>query len=454
MFTVVVTLFVLGVLIFVHELGHFVAAKAVGIGVPRFSIGFGPATPIRFRRGETEYVVAWFPLGGYVKMASREEQEAMASVEGGPLAEDFPPEMLFESKPLGARIVVISAGVLMNLLFAWAIYAGLAGLRGRTEDPTTALGPVFVEQLPPAAAALGNVPAGTQVVRVNGDTVATWDRLQAAVLDPTSDGLRFEFRDHPPITLPIAGTDVEERVAVISALHPAWEPVAGAIAAGSPAAEAGLQAGDRIAAIEGRPVTYWWDIPPLVEPRAGDTLMVRAQRGDSSFAVTLVPRETSARDPYTGEPRTVGQLGFGVPAIDWVHVRYGPLDAAVQGAVRVWGDVELVWVTVSGIVTRKVSAREVGGPILIGQLSGQAARMGLVPLLVLMALISVNLAILNLLPIPALDGGHLVFLVWEGVRGRPLSLEARLRLTQVGILLLLALMVLVFRNDLMRVFGG
>jgi regulator of sigma E protease len=453
-FTVIVTLFVLGVLIFVHELGHFLAAKAVGIGVPRFSIGFGPATPLRFRRGETEYVVAWFPLGGYVKMASREEQEAMSSVEGGALEDAYPPEKLFESKPLGARIVVISAGVLMNVLFAWVVYTGLAGLRGRTEDPTTTLGPVVVEQLPAEAAALGDVQPGTRVVRLNGDTVASWQEMMRRVLDPTEDALVFEFADRAPIRLPVEGTDVESRTRIARALAPAWPPRAGAITPGLPADEAGLVAGDEIVSVEGRSVGYWHDIPSLVEPRAGDSLRFEVRRADSLFAVTMVPVERAVPDPWGDELRRVGQIGFGVPDIEPIHVRFGPLGAPVEGLRRVWGDVELVWVTVSGIVTRKVSAEEVGGPILIGQLSARAARLGIAPLLMLMALISVNLAILNLLPIPALDGGHLLFLLWEGVRGEPLSLEARLRLTQVGILLLLALMVLVFRNDLLRVFGG
>lgn len=454
MFAVAVTVFVLGVLILVHELGHFIVAKAVGIAVPRFSIGFGPATPLRFRRGETEYVVAWIPLGGYVKMASREEQEAMSTIEGGMPEAEVPPDQLFESKSLGQRVLVISAGVVMNVFFAWAVYAALAGIWGRREDPTTTIGSVAADELPTEAAVLASIPPGTKVLRVNGDTVRSWQEMQRAMLDPTTNELQLEFAGQPSVTLPIPGIDAETRVRVAEALRPAWPVAAQSIVPGMPAAAAGLQAGDAIVRIDGHPVRYWYDIPPLVEPRAGDTLQVAVRRGDSLFSVTMVPEERTAQDPITGDLRTVGQIGYGLPELDVRDVRFGPIGAAVEGVRGTWSAVELVWVTVSGIATRKVSAREVGGPILIGQLSARAARRGVRELLSLMALISVNLAILNLLPIPALDGGHLVFLLWEGVRGRPLSLEARMRLTQAGILVLLVLMVLVFRNDLMRVFGG
>jgi regulator of sigma E protease len=451
--TLAAFIFVLGVLIFVHELGHFLAAKAVGIAVPRFSIGFGPATPLKFRRGETEYVVAWFPLGGYVKMASKEEQEAMAGVEGGALDRDFPPEQLFESKSLPARVFVISAGVVMNMLFAWLVYAGLAAVYGRAEDPTTTIGRVEVEGLPPAAQPLAAVPRGTQVIRVNGDTMTSWQQIMLAVTDPTSDRVRFDFAGGlDPVILPIRGTDMEARVAVATAIRPAWDPVAGAITPGFPADAAGLEPGDRLLAIDGDTVYGWYDIPPRVEPRAGDTLTLTVQRGPEVFQREVVPEAHTV--PRGGEAHTVGQIGFGVPELEIVRVRFGLGGAVVEGATRTWANVELVLFTLKGIIFGDISAREVGGPVLIGQMSGQVARAGLVALFTFMALLSVNLAILNLLPIPVLDGGHLVFLAIEGVRGRPLSLQARVRLTQLGMVMLLALMALVFTNDIVRLIGG
>ena len=447
-------IFVLGVLIFVHELGHFLAAKAVGIAVPRFSIGFGPSTPIRFRRGGTEYVLAWFPLGGYVKMASKEEQEAMAAIEGGELEEEYPPEVLFEGKSLPARIFVISAGVVMNMLFAWFAYAGLAAALGRSEDPTTRIGWVETERLPTAAAALADVPLGTQIVRVNGDTVASWQQIQQRVFDPTSDRLRFDFAgDVDPVILPIPGTEVRARAAVGVALQPGWGPKVGAVVPGFPAAHAGIEPGDQILAVDGDTVEVFHDIRRNVEPHAGDTLQFTMLRGDSVFMVPLVPQEATEPDPLTGDPVQVVRVGI-APWWEPLRTRYGVVGAVVEGWGRTWSNVELVLFTLKGILLRDISTREIGGPILIGQMSGQFARRGLASLIAFMALLSVNLAVLNLLPIPVLDGGHLVFLFIEGVRGKPLSLNARLRLTQLGMVVLIALMVYVFTNDIVRLVAG
>lgn len=453
--TLLVAVVVLGVLIFVHELGHFIAAKAVGVGVPRFSIGFGPPTPLTLRRGETEYVVSWFPLGGYVKMASREEQEAMSTLEGGETTRAFPPDKLFENKSLAARILVITAGVTMNALFAWVAYAGIVAIRGRSEDPTTSIGRVDSGVLPVGASQLASVPLGTQVIRVNEDTVRSWREILQAVLDPTSERLRFDFAgDLDPITVPIPGTDARARVALAGAIQPAWEPRAGSVTPGMPGAQAGIAPGDMVVAINGDTVRVWHDIPPLVEGRAGDTLNMLLLRADSLFELQVVPQERTVRNALTGEARKVGQIGLGIPELAPLRVEYGLGSALVEGGRWVRRDAELVLFTLRGMVIGQISVRDLGGPILIAQVSGQVAHAGLFPLVAFMAFLSVNLAILNLLPIPVLDGGQLVFLILEGIRRKPLSLDLRLRLTQVGVVVLLGLFVLVFVNDIVRLFGG
>ena len=179
--TLASALVVLGVLIFVHELGHFWAAKAVGIGVPRFSMGLGPPTRLKWKRGETEYVVSWIPFGGYVKMATAEEDESMAGLEGGSADHNFPADRLFENKPLWARVVVISAGVTMNAVFAWSAYVLLAATYGRVEDPTTAIAVVDTAGLPAAARPLASLPFGTRILRINGDTVGSWKDRKSVV---------------------------------------------------------------------------------------------------------------------------------------------------------------------------------------------------------------------------------------------------------------------------------
>ena len=445
---------VIGVLIFVHELGHFIAAKAVGIGVPRFSIGLGPLTPLAFRRGETEYVISWIPLGGYVKMASKEEQEeAMSGLEGGSLEQEFPPEKLFENKPLWARIVVISAGVAMNFLFAWAVYFAFATTVGRTVDPTTNVARVDDRYLPEAAADLLDLPANVQILRINGDTIPSWQEMADVLADPTSAGLRFEFAGADPVSVPIDGFALEERAALYRALKPYYEAVIGVVGDSSAAAEAGFRVGDVVVAVGDQPIRHFEEIVELVEPREGETLEFRVLRDGEPITIAAVLGSRILTNPATGEERTVGFLGMG-PKIELRQLRWGFWSGIGEGARRVKSNSELILGVLKGLVTGRVSARELGGPVLIGQISGQVARQGLVALFSFMALFSVNLAILNLLPIPVLDGGQLVFLLIEGIRGKPMPLELRVRFSQFGLVILLGIMVLALTNDLLRVFGG
>ncbi|MCP4663200.1 MAG: RIP metalloprotease RseP [bacterium] len=451
--TIAAFLLVLGVLIFVHELGHFLAAKAVGIGVPRFSIGLGPTTPFSFRREETEYVISWIPFGGYVKMASKEEQDAVEALEGGSLREEFPPEKLFETKPLAARILVISAGVIMNVVFAWVVYTGLAAVVGREEDPTTTIARVDATILPEAAAALAQVPFGTEILRVNGETVASWSAIMTGVTDPTSDELRFDFGgDVDPIILAIPGTEVDTRVAIAQAMIRLWEPRIGMVVPGRPAEAAGIEQGDRIVSAGGEEIRSWDELVRAVEASVGEDLALTIRRSGAELELSVMPVEETVEDPLTDGLRKVGRIGIS-PLLEPLRVRFGPVDAAAEGARRTWNDATFVLFVLKSMVLGRISPREIGGPILIGQVSGQFARAGGVALLTFMAMLSVNLAILNLLPIPVLDGGHLIFLLLEGVRGKPLSLDVRHRLTQVGLFVLLGIMALVLTNDLLRVIG-
>jgi len=442
---------VLGVLIFVHELGHFLAAKAVGIAVPRFSIGMGPATPLSFTWGETEYRIAWLPFGGYVKMASKEEQEVMGAVEGGELEEEYPPERMFEHKSLAARIFVISAGVVMNAIFACLAYAGLAVVYGQYVDPTTTLAGVDLDVLPDAAQELADVPFESEILRVNGDTVEHWQDVLQEVLDPTSERLRFDFADGiDPAIVDIPGTNVDGRIAVASAIRPHLEPRVTSVIVGQPADAAGLMGNDVFVRAGGDTVRTWSELVRIVEANAGDTLPVTVLRGDTTVDLAVVPVAQSIQDPATGEIQKRGRIG-----IDRARqrVRYGLGSALVWGVQESWNKGALVVFTLKGIVVRDISPREIGGPILIGQVSGQFARLGIDALISFMAFLSVNLAILNLLPIPVLDGGHLMLLFFEGVRGKPLSLSLRIRLTQVGLFVLLGIMVWAVANDILRVFG-
>jgi regulator of sigma E protease len=430
-----------------------VAAKAVGIGVIRFSIGFGKPTPLRITHRGTEYVLAWIPLGGYVKMATEDLGEEMAAIEGGGKG-DFPPERLFENKPLWARVLVICAGVLMNALLAWGIYTGIAASGTRFEDPVTRLAAVDTTGLPPEAMELARVPFGATIVRVNDDTVASWNAIQLAVLDPGSERLRFDFAGGiDPVIVRIPGTEAEARAALVTAMHNLREARVGAVEPGSPAEAAGLRGGDLIVRIDADTVRFWDELTGLVRPRPDADMRLTVVRGDSVLETRLTTAGAMESDPFTRETMRVGKVGV-YPTEQVLEVDFTGLGAVAEGWRQMAGGVRLVLVTVRGLVLGQVSPKELGGPLVIGQLSGRMARAGIIPFLNFMAFISINLAVFNLLPIPVLDGGHLVFLGLEGLRGgRPVPVSWRIRLTQVGMIFLLALVVLVLYNDVLRLFG-
>jgi regulator of sigma E protease len=449
--TIGATIVVLGVLIFVHELGHFMAAKAVGIGVPRFSIGLGPATPLSFKRGETEYVISWIPFGGYVKMATAEEPDM--GLEGGPEADEFPHDKLFETKPLWARILVISAGVIMNAIFAYIVHAGLLAAYGTAEDPTTNIAAVGAQDLPLNVQGLADVPFGAQIIRINGDTIPSRGAVREKILGPGAGPLRLEFAGGvPPVTVGSEAYVAQEREAIFNALPPLWPAQLLSVVPGTPAAGAGFAAGDIVVGIGADTVRSWWEMQRIVSASAGIPLEVSVLRGDTVVVLPVTPQAQSVTDPLSGETTEVGQLGVHVDS-PVRRIRVGLGGAVVGGVEATVSDAGLILFALRELVLGRMSASELGGPVLIGQISGQTARLGLVAFLSFMALFSINLAILNLLPIPVLDGGQLVFLLAEGIRGKPLSMGLRLRLTQFGLVILVGLMLLAMTNDLRRVFG-
>ncbi|MGI9042399.1 MAG: RIP metalloprotease RseP [Gemmatimonadales bacterium] len=451
--TVLALIIVLGVLVFVHEAGHFVAAKWAGIYVHRFSVGLGSPIPwLTFRRGETEYSISWLPLGGYVKMATREEDPGSTALEGGRAEAVVPPDRVFEAKPVWKRMVVILAGVTMNALFAWAAFSFLAAKNGRQTDPVTTVGRVVGELVPPEAEALRRIEPGTQVISINGDSVTSWDEVQQGIANAPEPEVRIQLSDGSTAVLPIHQDALEARLKASQAIQPFRTPVVGQVLPGKPAARAGIVQGDTIVAVDGRPVEQWYDLLEVLEGSAGRTMDVEVARGGDRIAYQVTPDADSVSGP-DGKMREVGRIGVAVGS----GFRSEPLSlgqAVVEGGRATVGASTQIFRTVRGLFSGRISRREVGGPILIGQLAGQSARLGLDPFLAFMALISINLAILNLLPIPVLDGGQFLFLLAEAAIRRPLPMKLRERLTAVGLVLLVLLMGLAFSNDIRRVFGG
>jgi regulator of sigma E protease len=346
----------LGVLVFVHELGHFAVAKRLGVRVLRFSIGFGPIVFSR-RRGETEYALSAIPMGGYVKMLGEEDEndpDAMAD-----------PERAFSNQSVRRRAAIVFAGPMMNFVFAFVVYA----------------------------------------------------ILFAAV-----------------------GVEV-----------PSNEPRVGGVTAGLPAEQAGLQVGDRIITVNARPVATWEELSRSVLESRGERLRLHVERGGQEIDVEVTPALEDARTLF-GEPAgQVYRIGIEAPRA-WSRI--GPLAAVKVAAQQTWTATGMVLKGITLMVQGRVPMRELGGPIAIARAAGQQARAGARYFLSMMAFLSINLAVLNLLPVPALDGGHLAFFAVEGLMRRPLRQRHREIAQQVGLLLLITLMVFVFYNDIHRLVRG
>lgn len=444
MLTLLAFIVVISVLILVHEFGHFFAAKSVGILAPRFSLGLGPRVA-GFQVGETEFVLSAIPLGGYVKMAGMEDDEAAEGLEGGTAPDAVDPERTFDAKPLWARVWVISAGVIMNMVFAVVVFFVLGLAYGESINPETRLAVPAAERLPEGAAALAEVPFGSRVVAVGETPVESWNEVVRTLFTAPAGPITLHFADAPPAVLELPAVDTA-RLALVESLAPVFPAVVGRVLPGRPAAEAGLRPGDVIVAAGGEPVRTWPDFVRAVEESPGEALPVRVQREGQVVPLTVTPEA----EAVPGREAEVGKVGVGPVLPEIIHDRMGFGEAVAYGFEQTWTYTELIAVTLGRLVTGEESLRSLGGPLTIGKYSGEAARLGLEPFLAFMAIFSVNLAIFNLLPIPILDGGHLLFLLIEGVRGRALSLEFRIRLSQLGMIFVVALMVWAITNDVLR----
>ena len=375
----VAPLFVFGLVVFVHEFGHFLAAKLVGVYTPRFSVGFGKAL-FRKRIGETEYILAALPLGGYVRMASKDD-EATAFIEGGsenaatavatkgevldpdamiPFGpKPIPPDRWLESKPLWARLFILLSGVTMNVILA-LIVTTLMLLR-----------------------------YGMPYVSTNADSVV----------------------------------------------------------AGRPAALAGLRAGDSLAAIDGVPLGSWDSLVTKISSSANKEIVFDVRRGGESLRIPITPALDTATNLTSGKVEKVGRIGI-LPSQKSRPLNLG--EAMTNGWSVTWGMAGTVIEALRGLATRKVAASELGGPIMIATASVQAAQSGLENFMVLISLISVNLAVFNLLPIPILDGGQILVQVLEAIKGKAFSLRTREYILRAGLAAVLLLFALVTYNDLRR----
>jgi regulator of sigma E protease len=457
MLAILAPILVFGLVIFVHELGHFIAAKAVGVYAPRFSIGFGPAL-FRKRWGETEYILAALPLGGYVRMASRLDEDA-ALLEGGsetaPSADNpdydpnammpfgplpIPQNRLFESKPLPARLLILVAGVTMNVLLALVIGVGLALHFGRTVIPTRVVGQI---RPLPNAPALAQLQPGDTILSVNGHSVATWNDVARGISMSTDSIVFHTNRGEVRIPLgPPNGTSAEDVYVSIDYQRPA---VLDTVLKGGRAEGAGLHSGDSVVAIDGRRVSTWTELVSVVSQSADRPLRFSVVRQGQPFDISVTPKPTPDTTA-AHEVRTVGKIGAG-PRTPTRREPFGFTEAIGAGARTTWFMGGAIVDIVKKLITRKISVSQLSGPVGITRMSVEAARSGLESLLTLIALLSVNVAILNMLPIPILDGGQILINVLESAKGKPFSLRTREYILRFGLLAIALLFVVVMYND-------
>lgn len=439
MITVISGILMLGVLVFIHELGHFVVAKLCGVKVLKFSLGFGPKLVAK-GYGETTYQVCIIPLGGYVQMLGEGSGE---QGEEGDHAENDD-ERSFANKPVLKRLAIVVAGPLTNLIFPLLILP-ISFMLG-VQMPTYLDGPATVGYvLQDSAAEQSGFEPGDRILKVNGEEIASWNDTNIRFVNEAGAALTFTLErqgEQVYTTIPDENDSLEGLQAL--GLLPQQAARIGSLAPGMPAAAAGIQQGDLILAIDGREISSWYQLKVVIQQVGAQETDVLVERAGETLDLLMTPEQQDGEGAYL--------LGIG-PQIEVEKQRYGFADAVTLGAERTWELIDLTIVFIQKLFSGSVSAKNIGGPITVVQVAGQAAQTGVSSILAVLAFISIQLGILNLLPIPILDGGHILFYVIEIIFRRPVSLRVREISQQVGMAMLLMLMALAFYNDIFRILG-
>ncbi len=430
----------LAALIFVHELGHFLAARRCGVVVEKFSIGFGKKI-FGTTRGETEYIVAAIPLGGYVKMKGEE------------LGEETNEEGSFSAAPPSHRLLIAFAGPLFNILFALAIYifVYMVGVE--------ALSPVIGTVKENSPAQVAGLQTGDQVIAVEGKSIRLWDELQNKVYHSPGKELDFQVERQSgqivnikitPIAEEIKDPFGDSRQVGLIGITPLVNTIT-YIKKGSAAEKAGLQLNDRVMAVGNTPIFGWTDLRPAAVDEPGVPLVFKIRRNGTEILVPLTTTPKIVKDGKDKELK-IGEIGIGMSG-KMVLEQYGLLGSIVRSIKETWKMTSLIAISVQKMIFGSIPADQIGGPILIFQIYGEQAEQGFSEFISLTALLSINLGLINLLPIPILDGGHIFFFLIEMIKGRPVSEMNRERAQQVGLFMLISLMVFAFYNDIMRIIN-
>ena len=428
MTTLLSFLFVLGVLIFVHELGHFLVARRHGVRVLTFSLGFGPKI-LKVTRGDTEYCVSVIPLGGYVKMAGETPEDQRTGQ---------PDEFL--SKTKWQRFQILFAGPAMNILLAVVVLAFVlaqgAQVKAYLDEP-----PVIAGVLSGSPAERAGLMPGDRVLTVGGRNITTWEQLDIAIgTKPDRDVSLTLVRDGRTITAMVRPVPQGRfEIGNIGAL-PKVHPVVSSTIAGDRAEQAGLKAGDIVLSVNGEPMATRQQLIDAISKSGGKPIKITVRRGEQELTLTGTPEQRGSR----------GMMGFYIgEQTKWF--KPGPLDAIKLSVERNIENSGLIFRTLGGLFTGETSVRALQGPVGIAQLSGESAEEGFLSLLGLMAMLSINLGIINLMPVPVLDGGHILIMALEGIARRDFSMQVKEKMLLAGFVVLMMLMVTVIYNDLTRI---
>ncbi|HUL73620.1 MAG TPA: RIP metalloprotease RseP, partial [Vicinamibacterales bacterium] len=427
MITILAFLFVLGVLVFVHELGHFLMARFYGVRVLRFSLGFDPKI-FKFTRGGTEYSIGIIPLGGFVKMAGETVEDERTGA---------PDEFLSKSKWI--RFQVYLAGPAMNLLLAFLVLAGVL-MRGADVPLYLSSPPVIGAVEAGSAAERAGLQPGDRVVSVNGRDVPTWEALDLEITPKANTTLAMTIeRRGTKVTLEVTPASYSKYELGDLGVRPVLRPQFLLIQPGLAADHAGLERGDVVLAVNGE---RGLDQPAVID---------RIKKNPGTPIVFTIERAGEPRD-ITVTPDKSGLIGVQLGGFEVKRVDPTILQAFAMSARQNWENTVLIGRTVRGLISRELPVRQLMGPIAIAELSGSAARLGWLALLQMMSMISLNLGLINLLPVPVLDGGHMAILLVEGAARRDLSTRVKERVLLAGAALIVLLMVTVIYNDVMRLF--
>ncbi len=438
----------LGVLVVFHELGHYVVARLAGVKVLRFSVGFGKLVwSRRFGRDRTEWALSAIPLGGYVKMADEREGQVDRA--------DLP--RAFNRQSVWRRIAIVAAGPFANLLLAVLLFAGTyaAGIPGQHA--------LLAEPPPSTAAAAADIRAGDRVVAVDGEPVGSWQELRWRIVRAQgSEAVDVSVaRDNVPREpvvrrLSLAGLDTEDweanPLAVLGLRADLGPPIVEQVVPGKPAERAGVHAGDKVLAVDGTPTRSPSDVASVTNAKPGGTVTYRIERNGATLELPVTVEAVEQNGRRIGLAGVRLRIDPDVAERATVVVRYGVGESLLQGARKTW-ELSAFTVRMLGrIVTGDASLKNISGPLTMADIAGQSAQAGMLVFVSYLALISISLGVLNLLPVPLLDGGHLLYYLAEIIKGSPVSDRAFEVGQRIGMAMLAVLMALALFNDVSRLF--